>query len=167
MEPSKNRSGESQNKSFKQSPDLVGEAKGLAGKVADQAKEVVSDKAQDQQQRSAGNIGKVAKALHRTSEDLADTMAAPYVEKAAAALDRMSGSVREANLRDIVEATERFARKDPVLFVGGAFAIGLIAARFLKSSARATSERPQRILEPVTDPEVGESVGIRGQDEPR
>ena len=162
MEPSKNRSGEPQSNKSNQSnqaPDLVGDARGLAGKVADQAKEVVTDKVHGTQERSAGNIGKVAKALHRTSEDLADTMAAPYVERAAAALDRMSGSVRNANIRDIVDATERFARKDPVLFVGGAFAIGLIAARFLKSSARAT-ERPQRMLEP------GETETTRGQDGP-
>ena len=49
-------------------------------------------------------------------------------------LDRLSGSVRDATVRDIVRATERFARREPLLFLGGAFTLGLFAARFLKSS---------------------------------
>ena len=34
---------------------------------------------------------------------------------------------------------ESFARREPLLFIGGAFALGMVAARFLKASA-ATME---------------------------
>ena len=36
---------------------------------------------------------------------------------------------------------EHFARRQPVLFVGGAFTLGLLAARFLKSSGQRSSSR--------------------------
>lgn len=115
--------------------DLVNDAKGIADKVVGQARGLVSSQIDKQKESSAGELGKVAHALRQSGEGLSDTMAGPYIEKAAAMIDRVSGSVRNANLRDSVRSTERFARREPLLFLGGAFAIGLLAARFLKSSA--------------------------------
>lgn len=146
---------------------------GQAHKVVDQAKDAVADQVSERQRKGASNLDTVAKALHKTSEDLADNVAAPYVEKAAAALDRMAGSVRNARLSDILAKTESFARREPLLFMGGAFALGLVAARFLKSSARTPSDaaaadagddadgpRTQRML--AAPDMTGETGGTRG-----
>ena len=43
-------------------------------------------------------------------------------------------------MRNAVSSTERFARREPLFFLGGAFVVGLLAARFLKSSERAETE---------------------------
>jgi hypothetical protein len=90
-------------------------------------------------------VGKVAKALRITGENLSDTLAGPYIAKAANALDQMSGSIRGANLGDTLRSTESFARREPLLFLGGAFAVGLLAARFLKSSAHRDDDDQDRL----------------------
>lgn len=138
MEPTKNRpTGTTPPKTPLQSEagSLAGEAKDVAAQAVDRAKELASDQLSGQKERSAGQIGKVATALRRSSEDISDSIAAPYIERAASMLDSVSNSVRTANLRQTVRSTESFARREPLLFLGGAFALGLLAARFLKSSA--------------------------------
>jgi hypothetical protein len=43
--------------------------------------------------------------------------------------------LEEHDLEDLVYEAEDFARRKPELFVGGAFTLGLLAARFMKSTA--------------------------------
>ena len=151
MEPPRNTSNEPpkspmQNQSS--SPGSVGvpsigsDARELASQVVDRAKGLAHEKVDDQQEKSAGQIGQLARALHHTSEEVTDTMAAPYIDKAADLLDRLSGSVRDASLRGTIDDTERFARRQPLLFLGGAFTLGLLAARFFKSSERHDDDVP-------------------------
>jgi len=116
-------------------PDLVHDAKDVAGKVVDPAKDFVGDQVTEKQDMAADQIGQIAEALHRSSDELNDSFAGPYVKKAADALEHISHSVRTASFGTIVEKTENFARRDPLLFIGGAFTLGLLAARFLKSSS--------------------------------
>ncbi len=137
--------------------DVVSDVKELATKVAGQAKGLVADQVNGRQEKSAGDLGKVADAIRQTGESLQDTVAGPYVEKAAAMIERVSGSVKNANLRDTMRATERFAQRDPVLFLGGAFLVGLLAGRFLKSSAQHEAPTP-RLLEAGT-PDGGAMMG--------
>lgn len=124
-------------------PSISRDAKDLASDVVDRAKDLANEQVTQQRERSAGEIGKLARALHHTSEELGDTMAAPYVERAAEMLDRLSGSVRDASLGNAVRATERFARREPLLFLGGAFLLGVLASRFLKSSERSEPVRAE------------------------
>ena len=42
-----------------------------------------------------------------------------------------------AEVEDLVNRTESWARQNPALFLGGAFVIGVLGARFLKSSRPA------------------------------
>ena len=121
-------------------PSIASDAKELASEAVDRAKDFATGEVSQQREKSAGEIGKLASALHQTSEELGDTIAGPYVEKAASMLDRLSGSVRDASMSDAVRATERFARREPLLFLGGAFIAGILAARFLKSSERSGTD---------------------------
>jgi hypothetical protein len=118
-------------------PSISSDAKELASDAVEQAKELASGQVSQRREKSAGEINKLASALHQTSDDLGDTFAGPYVEKAANLLDKLSDSVRDASVSDTVRATERFARREPLLFLGGAFLVGVLAARFLKSSERS------------------------------
>ena len=126
-------------------PGIGSDAKELATQVVDRAKGLAEEQVTDRQEKSAGQIDMLAKALHRTSEDMSDSMAAPYIEKAADALDRMSGSVRDASFADAVRSTESFARREPLLFLGGALALGLLAARFIKSSAHRDDDSDREL----------------------
>jgi len=119
-------------------PSISRDAKELASDVVGRAKDLASEQVSERREKSAGAIGKIAEALHHTSEE--DTVAAPYIEKAADMLDRLSDSVRDTSLREAVRRTERFARREPLVFLGGAFLVGLLASRFLKSSGRSETE---------------------------
>jgi hypothetical protein len=52
---------------------------------------------------------------------------------AADQLQQVAGYLREHDVKQLVREVESFARREPVLFAGGTFLLGLIGARFLKS----------------------------------
>jgi hypothetical protein len=109
-----------------------------AQRFADAAKEKGRSILDDQQHFFASQIGGVAKALHRTAQQLGEEDQqgiAQYVDQAAAGLERFSHTLRDRNLSSLVGQVEHFARQQPVAFIGGAALVGFLAARFLKSSA--------------------------------
>lgn len=118
-----------------QQSELLGEAKEKAHNVMDQTKDMLQQQLGARTQGAAGELVDVANALRQTSKQLGGNSVAPYVEKAADQLERASNYVRTADPREIQRGVESFARREPLLFIGGAFALGMVAARFLKASA--------------------------------
>ena len=55
-------------------------------------------------------------------------------------MQRAADYLDRTDSREMMHHTEQFARRQPALFLGGAFGLGLIAARFLKSSRRNDQE---------------------------
>ena len=51
----------------------------------------------------------------------------------------MVNRLNNANPDTLLDDVEAFARREPAMFIGGAIAIGLLAARFLKSSRRSAA----------------------------
>jgi len=93
-----------------------------------------------QKDRASEELGSIATAVRGTSKPLRDQKQdaiAEYVDKAATQIERFATRLRERDVQDIVNDAERFARQRPAVFVGAAFAAGVLAARFLKSSAPA------------------------------
>ena len=81
----------------------------------------------------------VAQALRQTGQQVREQdqgAVAQYIDGAADQLERISDQLQTQDLGQLVEATERFARRQPVLFVGSALAVGFLATRFLRSSGR-------------------------------
>lgn len=62
--------------------------------------------------------------------------ASQYIRQAGEQVQRAADWLAHADVDEITARTEDFARRQPVVFIGGAFALGLIAARFIKSSRR-------------------------------
>ena len=87
--------------------------------------------------RATDGLGSLAQAVRQSTqpfrENQQDTIA-QYIEKAADQLDRFSSHLRQRDINDIVDDVQRFARRQPAVFIGAAFAAGVVAARFLKSS---------------------------------
>jgi hypothetical protein len=133
MESSKRQRSQSETGS-EADTGLVGQAKQVASQMADQTADLLSSRVADQASKSASDLGTLAEALRLTSKQLSGNIASPYVNKAADQIERASHFLEQAELRDVVRGVERFARREPVLFLGGAFAVGLVGARFLKSS---------------------------------
>jgi len=101
-----------------------------------------------QKDRATDGLGSVAQAVRQSTQHLRQNKQdaiANYVEKAADQIDRFSTQLRNRDVGELVNEVQRFARRQPALFVGSAFAIGVIGARFLKSSS---DNRRDRALEP-------------------
>jgi hypothetical protein len=86
---------------------------------------------------AADQIGGMATAFRRTSEHLRQEdqgRAAEFAESLAEQVERASGYLRDRDLGAIRQDIEGLARRQPALVLGIGFAIGLLGARFFKSS---------------------------------
>ncbi len=109
---------------------------GIVGKVRERATAQLNT----QKDRATDGLGTIAHAVRQTTDKLREDqqdVVAQYVEKAADQIERFSNSLREKDVTELLEDAQRFARRQPALFIGGSFAVGLLAARFLKSSSDA------------------------------
>lgn len=61
-------------------------------------------------------------------------MTARYTGTAANQIEKVAGYFERKDLKAMMRDTEGFARRNPAIFLGAAFALGMVAARFLKSS---------------------------------
>ena len=64
----------------------------------------------------------------------------PYTERVGSMLDQASDYLNEATPQRLVKDTRSLARNNPAVFVGAALVLGLVAARFLKSTSSAVKE---------------------------
>jgi len=118
--------------------DVMQQTKETAGQVVDQAKGHAANQLDDRKEQVAESVGSVAEALRVAGRHLRENEQAPiarYADKAAARVDRLAHQLRGKDVQEIVRDVEDYARQQPALFLGGAFVVGLFAARFLKSTA--------------------------------
>ena len=109
--------------------------RGAAG-VMDQVKQEASTRVNEQKVRAAEGLGSVASAIRQASEHLRNEnqTLATYADKAVDQIQLFADRMRDKDPAEMVRDAERFARRNPTAFVGGAFVLGLALARFLKSS---------------------------------
>jgi hypothetical protein len=116
--------------------------------VAGQAREQATHQLDVRKERAVDAIGVVADAIRGTSDKLRDAGPVGMVaERAADGIEQVASFFEGKQVKDLVRDVERFARREPAIFLGAAFAIGLIGGRFLKSSpprneARASAVGP-------------------------
>ncbi len=127
---------------------MAGKTQQKAGQLAGKAKQKTKSQVAAQKQRASDKLGHMAKALRQTGDNLRNEQQgkmAEYADSAAEQVERFSGYLTNRSPEELMHETERFARRDPALFLGGAFALGILGARFLKSSSPSPSSgSPQR-----------------------
>jgi len=109
--------------------------------LVDRLKGQATGQLSTQKDRASEGLTKLATAVRGTSQPFRDQKQdaiAEYVDKAATQIDRLASRIRERDLGSMVQDAERFARQRPALFASVAFTAGVLAARFLKSSAPHT-----------------------------
>jgi hypothetical protein len=116
----------------------------------DKLKSGAATQLNSQKARATDGLGSVVQAVRQSTQQLReqhhDTIAR-YVEQAADQIDRLSRRLRDKDITQLIGDVQRLSRRQPAAFVGGAFAVGLVAARFFKSSARderSDAEWPSR-----------------------
>jgi hypothetical protein len=118
----------------------------VKNQVVDQAKNTFQqarDRASSSLGESKGQIadqfGTVAAALRRTTEHLRSEeqqRIAGLTETVARQIDQVANYLRTKDAQAMKHDLENLARRQPALILGGALIVGLIGARFLKSSER-------------------------------
>lgn len=97
----------------------------------------VTTRVDQQKDRAADGLGGIADVFRSAGNELRnenETLAS-YVDTASDQLKRFAHEIRQRGVADMLDDVHNFARRRPVVFIGGAFLIGLGVARFLKSSA--------------------------------
>jgi len=118
--------------------DGSGQKLGLTDQLRNQATSQLSSR----KDRAIEGLSSLAEAARHVGQQLREkdqTGVASYVETAADQIERISHSVGNKDLTEIVDDVERFARRQPAVFLGVGFGLGLLGARFLKSSRPRTN----------------------------
>jgi len=122
---------------------IVDQAKQTTGQVVGQVKEQAATRLDRQKEAAAAGLSSVADAVRQAGQNLrvqgegqspVARYAAQYGDKAAEQIERLTEYLRRNDAGQLVREVEGFARRQPALFLGGAFLLGLAGARFLKSS---------------------------------
>ena len=134
---------------------------GTGTSVRDRAREAVNqakDRAGEQlesrftstKSRAAETLSGVAQAFLSSSENLRQQNqegASRAIERAAEGVERFANYLQHTDVDEVVDQVHEFARRQPAAFIGGAFALGFLASRFIK----ATSPGDQRYLPSGTE----------------
>jgi hypothetical protein len=86
--------------------------------------------------QAATGVASVAESIRRVSADM-ETQQPQIADLASTAADQaeaLAGYLRENDVRQIIGNVETFARRQPLLFLGGAFVLGVAASRFIKAA---------------------------------
>ncbi len=124
---------------FEQTKESVGE---FAGQALGQAKDKAVSVIGDQKTNLATGINSVADSIRQIGENIGGkdddsqiaALAGKYGDSLAGQVEKFSSYVEDKDFKEIMGDVETFARRNPAMFVGGAFLLGVAAARFLKSS---------------------------------
>ena len=123
---------------------LAEEGREKAEELAHKAGDLARTRASEEKGRVAGGIRTVADALRRGSEDLPEDrqMYGRFVEAVADRADGLSRYLETHDVDEMAREARRLAREHTGVMISGAFALGMLGARFLKSSGEeAQSER--------------------------
>jgi hypothetical protein len=119
------------------------EATESIGQIAGRAADVGLQRADQGKDQAAQTITRLAGSMRQISTDLeGDQPAIAGVARTAAEqAERLATYVERTDTRQIIGSVEDAARRQPLLFLGGAFALGVVAARLLKAGTGTDQDR--------------------------
>ncbi|GGA17455.1 hypothetical protein [Neptunicoccus cionae] len=115
--------------------DLAGQAKETANSAAQTAANAAVQQADNAKSSVADEVSGVASALRTAADEMRN--GSPQERtfgQMAEGLADASDALRDKDLGTMVEDVTQFARKNPLLFLGGAALVGFAATRFAKAS---------------------------------
>jgi ElaB/YqjD/DUF883 family membrane-anchored ribosome-binding protein len=108
--------------------------------------ETMKEKAASGKERLSERVRRVGSAIHSAGDQIRgeDETWARYVDRVSDRFERAAEYVRRTDPQQAMRDAERFARREPALFFGGAFVLGLAAGRLFKASGRYEQREEQR-----------------------
>ena len=119
------------------------QAQERAGEIVQRATERGREQLTGHKARAAEGLHTFASATRRVGYDLRardNTAIADITDTAASQAERFGTFLRDTDVNDMVRGVTQFGRTQPFLFLGGAFALGVVGARFLKASAQQAAQ---------------------------
>jgi DNA anti-recombination protein RmuC len=104
-----------------------------------QARDSATSSLTQSRHQASERIGGIAAAIRRTSDHLRaqnEPRVADVTETLAEQAERLSSYVRDRDFRGFQTDLQNLARRRPGVAIGAAVAVGVLAARFFKSSRR-------------------------------
>jgi hypothetical protein len=123
--------------------DATRQARAESSKLADQASTQIKDFLTGKIGQGAGLAGEAVEAARAFADgiDKKAPNAARVVRDAADRLETAASGIGKMSPDDLLERAKYYARRDPVVFVGAAAALGFLAARLFKSAPVAPGGR--------------------------
>jgi hypothetical protein len=116
-----------------------------ASQVADQVMDQATSRMDLGKEYAVETLTGVAQALRQTGQHLREDSSQPtlgqYADTGAQQLERFTGYLHQRDTNQLLSEVESYARRNPTIFAGGAFALGLLAARFFRSSGQRSQTR--------------------------
>jgi hypothetical protein len=111
--------------------------------VADQAQRTADVKLSSQKDQVASTLHTLAQTIREGGDRMGEDQpqVASLAGQAATKVDEASSYLRQHDLGDFMHEAEDFARREPLIFLGGAFASGFLAMRFLKAASPQRTTR--------------------------
>jgi hypothetical protein len=106
------------------------------GQIAERATNIGYTRADTGREQVAEGLTTLASSIRRASSDIQGEQPAlaNVTDTAAEQTDRIARYLQQTDAREMVRNVEDLARKQPLLFLGGAFILGLAASRLLKAA---------------------------------
>jgi hypothetical protein len=120
--------------------------------AAEQLKDAVVEQVNQTRDRALSARGDTSERIRGVAahlRELSDTLrereplVANLAQRAGQGVDGLARYVNDASPQSVIRDTEQLARRQPALFYGSAFLLGLAAARFLKSARPEGYERSE------------------------
>lgn len=127
-----------------QAKDVAQDAKARAGSVASAIGDKASSVAEDQKSQLADKLEDMAKAVHRSGEQLEGQQdwVAHMVERGAAELSTLATTLRTNDLQSLLSNLGGLARRQPALFVGASMAAGFALTRVGRLAVSTPAHAP-------------------------
>ena len=114
--------------------------------AAEQATEQATSRLDMAVDYAAETLTGVARALRQTGQHLREEGSQPtlgrYADMGSERVERLGGYLRRHDATELLTEVETYARRNPMTFAGGAFALGLLAARFFRSTGQRSQPAP-------------------------
>ena len=112
-----------------------------AGHLAERAADLGLEQADHGRHLAADGIETVARSIRRLSTEIAEDQ--PAIASAATTVaeqaERTAQFLNETDAREMISKVEEAARRQPLIFLGGAFVLGVATARFFKAAGRGNA----------------------------